>query len=108
MSTGPAVPTSFVGCKSVNLGTAASGYITVACSVVESDVLSYDNPVRMLLTTLSIVAASPSSTFSDRSFLISGDHPVSPICGNHMMADTVAGNFNDYAQLCQSVKKRLS
>nr|GEW68540.1 hypothetical protein [Tanacetum cinerariifolium] len=97
MSTGPVVPTSSVGCVSVNLGTATSGYITVAWSVVESDVISYDNPVRMLLTTLSIVVASPSSTFSDKSFLINGDHPVSPICGNHMMVDTVAGNSNDSA-----------
>nr|GEU70927.1 hypothetical protein [Tanacetum cinerariifolium] len=97
MSTGPAVSTSYVGCKSVNLGTSASGYITVAWSVVESDVLSYDNPVRMLRTKLSIVVTSPSSTFSDKSFLISGDHQVSPICGNHMIANTVTDNSNDSA-----------
>ncbi|GKD54520.1 hypothetical protein Tco_1287907 [Tanacetum coccineum] len=75
MLTGLVVPTGFVGYKSVNLGTAASGYITVAQYVVESDVLSYDNPIRMLLPTHSIVVASPSSTLSDKSFLTSGDHP---------------------------------
>ncbi|GJW75175.1 leishmanolysin [Tanacetum coccineum] len=90
----------FVGYKSVNLGTAASGYITVAQYVVESDVLSYDNPIRMLLPTHSIVVASPSSTLSDKSFLTNG--------GMHMMADTAAGNSKDPTELCQSVKKRLS
>ncbi|GKD32303.1 hypothetical protein Tco_1247812 [Tanacetum coccineum] len=102
------VPTGFVGYKYVNLGTAASGYITVAQYVVESDVLSYDNPIRLLLPTHSIVVASPSSTLSDKSFLISGDHPVGPVCGMHMMADTAAGNSNNSTESCQSVKKRLS
>ncbi|GKB65845.1 high mobility group box domain-containing protein [Tanacetum coccineum] len=98
----------FVGYKSVNLGTAASGYITVAQYVVESDVLSYDNPIRMLLPTHSIVVASPSPTLSDKSFLTNGDHPVGPVCGMHMMTDTTAGNSKDPTELCQSVKKRLS
>ncbi|GKC41570.1 hypothetical protein Tco_1059292, partial [Tanacetum coccineum] len=68
----------------------------------------YDNPVRMLLPTLSIVVASPSSTLSDKSFLINGDHPVGPNCGKRIMADTIAGNSNDSAQSCQCVKKMLS
>ncbi|GJZ90418.1 hypothetical protein Tco_0662345 [Tanacetum coccineum] len=68
----------------------------------------YDNPIRMLLPTRSIVVASPSSTLSDKSFLTSGDHPVGPVCGMHMMADTAAGNSKDPTELCQSVKKRIT
>ncbi|GKA20295.1 hypothetical protein Tco_0700284, partial [Tanacetum coccineum] len=52
-----------------------------------------------------IMMSAESTDSQNKSFLISGDHPVGLICGNHMMTYTVAGNSNASAQSCQSVKR---
>nr|GEX73102.1 hypothetical protein [Tanacetum cinerariifolium] len=66
------------------------------------------NLVCMLLPTLLIVVASPSSTLSDKSFHISGDHPVGLICGNHMMVYTVAWQFQRFFTVVPKCQKKLS
>ncbi|GJR65810.1 hypothetical protein Tco_0011875 [Tanacetum coccineum] len=89
-----------IGYKSMNLGTAASDYITVARPVVGSDVLSYETRFVCYFQHFQSWLYLLRQHFQMRAFL-----SMVTTSTNHTMTYTVAGNSNASAESCQSVKR---